>query len=466
MARRSRRKSTQIPEAAAEPVAETVEPIVETVMPPADPQLPAETVMPSLDERVAKLETRPADAWLERRLRVFEHTLSDLQTRQEQVERNSAAAAGLLERTLAEVKQAIGDADQRQREAMKSLRSAVVGVSSRMEGVEVAIRSGVPNPSESFVPEAEPVQAPDPEPAQPIDSGHGARAEPQSGNASFIAAARSAAKAAAEQPRPARKRHGLRLPRLLRRLKRAQLLMIGGAALLVLFATVGAVLSKTVPQAAAAEPARQASSAATRHETVQMARENARAEFETGLKYLSGEGAPKNARIAALWFGRAGHAGNALAQYELGAMFRHGIGVAADAAKSLRWYAMAAEQGNRKAMYDLATAFAQGWGTDKNFAQATGWYARAAGLGNVDAAFNLAVLYERGDGVPQSLIHAYEWYVVAASEGDGQSATRAGVLETQLAPGDVASAQHWVEDFKPAAMNADANAVPHRLAAN
>ena len=35
------------------------------------------------EERVAKLESRRADAWLERRLRVFEHTLTDLQKRQE-----------------------------------------------------------------------------------------------------------------------------------------------------------------------------------------------------------------------------------------------------------------------------------------------------------------------------------------------------------------------------------------------
>jgi len=443
------------PEAKAEPQPEpqseaAVHAAPEPVPPPA-----GEPAGPSLEDRVAKLETRPADAWLERRLRVFEHTLTELQGRQEHVEKNSSGAAGLLEQTVAELKQLIADADQRQREAMKTLRAAVVGVSSRMEGMESAIRAG--RPIDDFVPEP----LAEPEPAKSIESGTGARAEPQAGNVSFIAAARTAARVAAEQP-AATPAGGIQLPRLLRKLTRTHLLIAGGVALIVLFATLGMVLSKTMARASASE----APQALAQLNRAAAPRDSAQVDFAVATKYLLGHGVPRDARMAAYWFGRAAQHGDARAAAELGAMFRHGLGVKADAAKSLRWYAIAAEGGNRKAMYDLASAYAEGWGTPRNLAQAAGWYARAAQEGDVDSAFNLAVLYERGDGVPQSLTAAFAWYAVAASEGDGQSAARVSALQTQLNPDQLSNARRFAQTFKPDPMDPAANAAGDQLARN
>jgi len=442
-----------------DPSAQPEPPLEQAAQP--EPQTVAETVGPSLEDRVAKLESRPADAWLERRLRVFEHTLTELQGRQGEVEKNSSGASGLLEHTLAEVKQLILDADQRQREAMKSLRSAVVGVSSRMEGVEAAIRAIGGNPPDNFVPEP----VPEPEPAKPIDSGNGARAEPQGANVSFLAAARTAARVAAEQPKSSQA-GGMHIQHLLRKLTRTQLLMIGGVGLIVLFTTLAMVMSKSMARADAAESPQAFAASTMQHRNSPALRDSAPVDFAVGMKYLSGRGMPKNARMAAYWFGRAAKLGDARAAAQLGTMFRRGDGVQADAVKSLRWNAIAAAGGNRRAMYDLASAYAEGWGTAKDFAQAAGWYARAAQEGDVDSAFNLAVLYERGDGVPQDLTEAFAWYAVAAMEGDGQSAARAGVLETQLTPDQVSSAKRFVQAFKPVPMDPTANYSTGQLAEN
>jgi TPR repeat protein len=181
------------------------------------------------------------------------------------------------------------------------------------------------------------------------------------------------------------------------------------------------------------------------------------AELAVGLKYLSGDGIPKDEHEAATWIARAAEAGDPTAQSWLGTLYQHGRGVTADPAVAFSWFEKAAQQGNRKAMHNLAVAYAQGSGVALNYFEAARWFARAADLGYVDSAFNLAVLYERGDGVPQSLLDAYKWYAIAAAAGDVESRTRMSAIESELSPEDLAAAQRAAAAFKPPPAN-DANA--------
>lgn len=175
---------------------------------------------------------------------------------------------------------------------------------------------------------------------------------------------------------------------------------------------------------------------------------NPDAELTVGLKYLSGDGIPKDEGEAFRWISRAAQAGNATAEGWMGTFYARGKGVAADPAQAFGWFQKAAQQGNRKAMHDLANAYAEGNGVAVNYFEAARWFSRAADLGYVDSAFNLAVLYERGDGVPQSLLDAYKWYAIAAGEGDQESRTRMTAIASELSPDNLAAAQHAAAAFR------------------
>jgi localization factor PodJL len=182
-----------------------------------------------------------------------------------------------------------------------------------------------------------------------------------------------------------------------------------------------------------------------------------KAERDLGLKYLAGDGVQANENEAARWLMRAAYRGEPTAEFWLATLYARGHGVPEDAFQANHWYEAAAKKGNRRAMHSFAVAYFQGWGVEKNYSEAARWFRGAAELGFVDSQFNLASLYERGAGLPQSLTEAYKWYAIAAKGGDKESATRVGVLATQLSPADLALAQQAAAAFKPTAMDQDAN---------
>jgi TPR repeat protein len=187
------------------------------------------------------------------------------------------------------------------------------------------------------------------------------------------------------------------------------------------------------------------------------------AEVEVGVKYLSGDGIPKNEAEAAKWIERAAATGYAPGEGWLGTLYDRGKGVAHDPQQAISWFQKAAKQGNRKSMHDLGLAYAQGDGVALNYFEAAHWFSRAAALGYVDSAFNLAVLYERGDGVPQSLIDAYKWYAIAAAEGDKEAATRMEAIGPELSPDALAAAKAAAASFRPGATVTGANLVAHDM---
>lgn len=182
----------------------------------------------------------------------------------------------------------------------------------------------------------------------------------------------------------------------------------------------------------------------------------ARAQMILGLHDL-GDGNGGNPEEAAKWLERAAEQGEPIAQYRMATMYAAGRGVKADDARAFHWYEAAAQAGNRKAMSNLAVSYAQGKGVAKNPQEAVHWFSNAAELGLVDAQFDLAILYERGLGVPQSLSNAFRWYTVAARAGDRESKDRIDAITSQLSAGDRAAAEKSAAEFKPAAMNSEAN---------
>ena len=431
---------------------------------------PAETPP---DER-AKQPAR-ADAWLERRLRVFEKTLADVETRLTAAQNDSARALSVVTemtgifgaRLEASEKRSVDlsndlttrltAAEKRLRENHSELRDRLLNMSTRIDALEAAAQTTAAQ--SGYVAPAPMEDVPAPVETAPEEKPLTAAAE------TYLTAARRAAQTAAalaEMESAPRKKPARNFW-----FNRATAVLAACVAVIfVLGALIAFVLGEHQGRATPVRTAR-ASSGAIKlalaspldRLSAQALAGNPQAELLIGLRYLKGRGVAVNQPQAAKWI-RAAAARDPVAQYWMGQITEYGEGVSADAASALRWYALAAAHGNRDAMYDLGVASAEGLGTQRDFAQSARWFAKSAALGVTNAQFNLAVLYERGEGVKQSLTDAYKWYAIAGASGDAESQQRADAIATQIGGAALATAKRSASNFKPGVPNPRANAAP------
>ena len=418
---------------------------------------------------------RTPDAWLERRLRVFERAMTAMEARQADVEKTSRAAVSTaeegvkaLQATVKELQERADAAEAKAKAAANEVRTALNETALRIQTVESVARAALAENTPEAAPhteaapdvavEAEPVVSAEPAPeaeALPAES------EPKSfiaGVRKSVVAANAAAQAEAKAEPKTRKG----------RISVARYFLGGVLVLGVFAAAAGMAFSKGVDDGrriAMSHIVRlPAATRLARAETpldqltARARRGDSAAELEIGMRYL--DTAHRNPAEALRWTSLAAVHGQPVAQYLLGTLYANGTGAAADAARALQWYEAAALQGNRKAMHALAVAYAEGLGVAKSPSESVRWFARAAGFGYVDAQFNLAVLYERGLGVPQSLLDAYKWYAVAGRAGDAEAKLRIEALRTQLNADDLAAAQHAADSFRATPYDVAANTVP------
>ncbi|MGH6870862.1 MAG: TetR family transcriptional regulator [Rhizomicrobium sp.] len=481
------------PDAPAEPTAE----------PTAGAAAPSDAgELADMKLAISRLEARKVDAWLERRLRVFEKTLADIATRLDTIEttttrssnmveenvRNFAGRAEALEKRQREAGDGVAEkleaGERKARGAAAEMRAALNDVYGRLESLEIAKGIAVtPAPALDAQWDA-------PEPAPPVsekktDKPLTAAAE------TYLSAARRAARTAAELADIERGNTLVASARM--SWTRTAFILAGCAALGVVLVVAGVMLRyggsahKTVhpavaarvvhpvaarkvaaavklaaapakPAAAMAKPAH--TDMAVYRLTALASTGNPDAELLLGLRAMDGDGVAQDDAKAARLFQQSADQGNAIAQYWLGTLYQRGRGVTQDAAAAWRLYQAAARKGNVKAMYNLADADARGNGVKPNADQAVHWFWVAAMQGYVDAQYNLAVLYERGQGVPQSLVNAYKWYAIAAAAGDKDSRASIEALKTQLKPGDLAAGERAAAAYKPGPVNAAANTMP------
>ena len=423
-----------------------------------------------------------ADAWLERRLRVFEKTLADVETRLTTAQSDSSKALSVVEeatkifgaRLDASEKRAadlsndittrLSAAEKRLRENHGELRDRLLNISVRIDTLEAAAQrtasatgyvAPVAEDTPPTTPDEIPVAAEQAAPEKPLTQAV----------ETYLSAARRAAQTAAAlaemEAAPKKKK-----PRNFWFNPATGML----AMCIVMIFAFGALIAFVLgEQAGRAKPVRVVRAVHTSlnlpdgfaHDTVGKlaAAGDPEAQLLIGLRYLKGRGTAVNQPEAAKWIRKAA-AHNPVAQYWMGQITEYGEGVSADAAEALRWYAAAAAQGNRDAMYNLGIANAEGLGTQRDFSTSARWFTKAAELGVTNAQFNLAVLFERGEGVQQSLPDAYKWYAIAAANGDGESKQRADAIATQLGQAALTAAQQFAASFKPAVPNRSANMLP------
>ena len=377
------------------------------------------------------------DAWLERRLRVFERALSGLEKRQDKSEQSLTQRLALMEESLAGL-------------AMRAAPQMPVPVPAPFPAPDAIVF----DPAESnLLPADAPATAPDPD-QTPAGLAHAeaiATSTPQAEPISekeivdFIAHARQAARNAMPQEPPPKKRQRRRClvweAMLLSGILIGGLIMIGGVLL----------LASGLPQPASASAIQHRQMAQGDARILALADNgDAKAQTVLALAYLHSA----NDRAGLRWSSAAAAQGQPVAQYLLGTLT-----MARDRAQAMRWLGAAAEQGNVKAMHNLAIAYAQGPAPDP--AMAVQWFSKAAALGYRDSQFDLAVLYERGLGVAQSGADALKWYLIAAAGGDAPSAGRAAILKDQIGTDEVRMATAEAAGFVPKPASRAANEAPN-----
>ncbi len=457
--------------------------------PADDSPAAAANTLAQLQETVAKLETRPVDAWLERRLREFERALAALEGRQ--VDRSAADSA--LETRMRELQQGLDALEKRQdavvgeaqqtviqrletserktREHASDLESQLAEFSNRLTHLENLAfithpEQAAPAP-ETLTParEEQPAEAHAPADPEAVPPAQGAEEQPPM--ESYLMTARRSAQAAASAQRETTRHQQRWRPSLLTAAifvaSVCVVLLLVGLAVYFRAREIGAAsIRPTHGMLVPAGRIAADTSGKPRTPTIAMLANagNPDAELVVGLAYLEGRGLPRNAGQAAAWLARAAAQGQPLAQYKLATLYQDGVGVPRSATQAFRWFSAAAARGNRKAMHSLGVAYAEGWGTSKNFQSAAKWFLQAADEGFVNSQFDLAVLEERGLGVPQSLTEAYKWYAIAAGQGDHEAEARVTAIASQISPEELAATRHAVDGFKAAPVDPSANGLP------
>ena len=194
-------------------------------------------------------------------------------------------------------------------------------------------------------------------------------------------------------------------------------------------------------------------------------RQDADAQFQLGLYYLSGRDALHYPSIGVKWLTKAAEQGHAQAQHNLSMiyltglrargpaatwmaelqtmttgekpasavansalLYPEGLDVTADAAQSFKWAKAAAAQDLAMAQANLGMMYLRGVGCPQDFKEAHVWLHKAAVAGDAGGALGLGILLEHGLGLDADCATAARWYQLAAEKGNDAAATALGVL--------------------------------------
>lgn len=139
------------------------------------------------------------------------------------------------------------------------------------------------------------------------------------------------------------------------------------------------------------------------------------AQYRLGRRYLSGDGAKREARKAAYWFEKAARAGDVTSQRILATLFYSGTGVRKSPAHALKWFRKAAEGGDALAQTALADMYYRGIGMRRpDLKRAWRWMMTAARNGDPVAQYRVGLMLRDGRGTRRDLSRAFIWLHVAA----------------------------------------------------
>lgn len=154
-------------------------------------------------------------------------------------------------------------------------------------------------------------------------------------------------------------------------------------------------------------------------------------------------------------FRTAAELGAPIAQFNLGLMYASGQGAPKDEAAAAHWWRKAAENGVADAQNNLGLLYENGRGVAQDYAQAARWYRAAALQEKPQAQHNLGALYANGRGVERDLVRAHMWFALAVARhepGPGleESSKARDLVATQLSQAGRKKAERLARDWSPA----------------
>lgn len=115
-------------------------------------------------------------------------------------------------------------------------------------------------------------------------------------------------------------------------------------------------------------------------------------QYQLGVCYEMGHGAPRNMTMAARNYRKAAENGHPEAQAKLARLLFDGYYIPCDYGEAVRFFKLAAEKGNREAQAGLAQCYESGRGVAQSIKNARYWYSAAALQGDADAMRKLRTL--------------------------------------------------------------------------
>ncbi len=143
---------------------------------------------------------------------------------------------------------------------------------------------------------------------------------------------------------------------------------------------------------------------------------DATTEFRLALRYLNGEGVPRDPEAAYQLLRGAADRGHGDSTFLVARLREEGLGVVRDEKQAMDWYERAARAGHIEAQLLTGRAYYRGDGRQLNPAKGARWFQRAASRGNAEAQYLLGIAYHLGRGVPRDEIKAVEWLEAAAEQ--------------------------------------------------
>lgn len=153
-------------------------------------------------------------------------------------------------------------------------------------------------------------------------------------------------------------------------------------------------------------------------------RGDADAQFELGIRLLTGEGLEKKPEEGAKFIQAAAAQNHLRAQHVLGTLYEEGIGVKQDFKKAAEWYRKAANYGLPMAQHSMGVLYDTGRGVDKDPKEAAQWFRKAANQDHAPSQAAYASKLERGDGLDKDTAKAASWYLRAAKNDFVPAMTR------------------------------------------
>jgi TPR repeat protein len=148
---------------------------------------------------------------------------------------------------------------------------------------------------------------------------------------------------------------------------------------------------------------------------------NARAIYELGWMYDSGNGVEQDPSRARFYYEMAAEKKVAPAIVSLGVQQERGIGAASDPAKAYALYQRAAELGDATAINRMGELAEKGLGVRQNLKQARAFYEKSAAMGALDAMVNLARCNANGIGGRRDIPEARRLLAKAAQGGSADA---------------------------------------------